>query len=146
MIILFVIVHVFMLYLSLSSEYINDLLGVATNGRNFIWNTQLENMTSYSILWSDVEAATVPISWSIGETNNSHNAFLFLIFRIGGLSCLLLFLSFFIKSFKSTYHNKLLLMAFLAAGISNSNMLYIGNPIYFYIVFFALFYRDEEFS
>lgn len=141
---LFIVAHLLLFYISYNSELMNSLIMVATNGRNLIWDAQIANITSHSLFWSDVAAATVPINWSDGETNNPHNAYLFALFRIGGLCSLLLLLSFFVKSIKATYHGQLLLIAFLAAGISNSNMLYIGNPIYFYMVFFSLFYRGEK--
>jgi len=138
LVILFMLSMFSVFYLSLNDSVSNAMILVATNGRNIIWDQQISNMGWHNLYWGDVAASTVEIHWSGGETNNPHNVFLFLMLRLGVLFYFVFIVFVIIKARKQDIKKQLLVMAFLAAGISNSNVMYIGNPFYLYMLGFCL--------
>ncbi|MEZ8321834.1 hypothetical protein AB6C72_25910, partial [Vibrio splendidus] len=125
-------------WLSLNNTEISDLLLLFTSGRNMIWNLQIQNLDWGNLLLGDVAGSTVEIFWGQGETNNPHNAFLFLLLRFGFLITFSLIILLIVNVRNKSKKQQLLILAFLAAGISNSTVMYIGNPFYLYMLGFCL--------
>jgi hypothetical protein len=148
LVILFMLSMFSVFYLSLNDSVSNAMIILATNGRNIIWDQQISNMGWHNLYWGDVVASTVEIHWSGGETNNPHNVFLFLMLRLGILFSFVFMVFVILKARKQHIKKQLLVMAFLAAGISNSNVMYLGNPFYLYMLGFCLtsdkIYRDKK--
>jgi hypothetical protein len=138
LVILFTVSMFSVFYLSLNEPLANAIIHVATNGRNVIWDQQIFNMGWHNLFWGDVAASTVKIKWSSGETNNPHNVFLFMMLRLGIVSYLAFMVFVTLKARKQNIKKQLLVMAFLAAGISSSTFMYIGNPFYLYMLGFCL--------
>lgn len=135
---LFFIVLFSIFYLSITNETANGFILVATNGRNIIWDQQILNLGWYNLFLGDVASSIVSIPWSTGTTINPHNMFLFIVLRLGFAFLLLLVLIMIMKGREQEDSKKLLLMAFLAGGISNTNLFYITNPFYLYMLCFCL--------
>tara|TARA_R110002049_G_scaffold69711_3_gene180529 strand:+ start:10524 stop:11672 length:1149 start_codon:yes stop_codon:yes gene_type:complete len=135
---LFFVVMFGLFYLSYSNSLAHTVILIATNGRNIIWDLQIANLGLFNIVLGDVASSMVNIPWSSGTTINPHNAFLFIILRFGFIFFVLFVLLLVFKGKGRERNKQLLLMAFLAAGISNSNLFYIANPFYFYMICFCL--------
>ena len=135
-------------YFSFINDYIYDLLLIITNGRNYIWNTQLLNVASdlsyLDFFFGDFSKAFVPIHWSKEGTNNPHNGYIFLLLRFGILISFVFYMYILFISKRASYFQMLLIIALLAASVSNSNVFYISNPIITFIWVFALTSKIRE--
>lgn len=138
LVVLFFIVLLSIFYLSITNEIANSIILVATNGRNIIWNQQIANLGWYNLFLGDVASSIVSIPWAAGTTINPHNMFLFIVLRLGFAFLFIAILVLIVRGRKQEQNKQLLLMAFLAAGISNTNLFYITNPFYFYMLCFCL--------
>lgn len=138
LVLFFSITMIGIFYISLNNEEANLLIQGLTNGRNTIWDQQISNLSFNNLFFGDVASSVVGIGWSSGETNNPHNAFLFIGLRFGFLFLILCLLYTALRGGAVDIRKQILIMAFLAACISNSNMFYIGNPFYLYMLFFSL--------
>jgi len=143
---LFFMVMFGVFYLSISDSAANAIILVATNGRNIIWDQQIENLGYFNIFFGDVSSAIVKIPWSTGSALNPHNVFLFIILRFGIVFFSMLVVLLAIKGRVQDTKKKLLLMAYLGAGISNANLFYIANPFYFYMLCFCLSSNNKVLS
>jgi hypothetical protein len=131
-------------YLSINYPIASEFINKATSNRNVIWDQVVLNLSWNNFLLGDIVSSTVEIYWSDKLTNNPHNAFLFIATRIGIVSLIFFVCVIIVKIKKRSIEKKLLLMAFLAAGISSSNIVYIGNPFYLYMLYFCLTKSQDE--
>ncbi|XNH04749.1 hypothetical protein BCV37_00655 [Vibrio cyclitrophicus] len=129
-------------YLSLNNDAVYDFLLFATNGRNYIWNTQINNIIDdfslVDLFFGSFSNAFVSIHWSAEDTNNPHNGFLFIIIRFGVLlSFSALLYMYYISRFLNDLQY-LIILSLLAASVSNSNIFYIVNPMISLLLVYSL--------
>jgi len=135
-------------YFSLNSNEFYEILTFLTNGRNFIWNEQINNIfSSFSwanLFYGDFSNAYVDIHWSDEETNNPHNGFLFILLRFGTLFTITFFAFIYYAAKKANNLSMLILIALLAASVSNSNVFYLSNPLITLLLIYSITQKKED--
>lgn len=140
--VVFIVANALLLYSYYFFQEYFYLIDSATNGRAGIWASMIQNLDARVIFLGDTLNSVVDISWGKGSTSNPHNGFLFIVIRFGLLYLLVLLIFLVIKIRGLTKKNVILVTALLSCAISNSNIFYIGNPIYL-ISLFAFLENDE---
>ncbi|MFH4621117.1 hypothetical protein [Vibrio furnissii] len=141
-------VMILIFYLSITNESIHEFLLLATNGRNNIWDQQIDNVFSdfglVDFVFGDFRNAYVSIHWSNEDTNNPHNGYLFILIRLGLFSTVLFLLYVWIVSKKISNFQYYILISLLAASVSNSNVFYLSNPMITLLLIYSISPRLER--
>jgi len=124
-----------------------------TNGRSGIWHGQMIQYVSTlrldTILFGSTEAMTVVVLWGNKQTNNPHNAYLFMLFRFGVPFLLVSITYFYYRVKEMNNHNFVLFMSLFAAGFSGISVVNLTNPFYMLLGAYLIIksrHKGNEFS
>jgi hypothetical protein len=123
------------------------LLKMATHGRTFIWSEQLksiiDNFGFFDYLFGNYSYAMIEIPWSDGFTDNSHNSFFSLFFRIGIATIFMII--FFIRKVFYNFDRRTfpIIFGIFLSATTNGTIFYVGNPDFLLIlIYLTYFYKD----
>lgn len=123
------------------------LLKMATHGRTFIWSEQLksiiDNFGFFDYLFGNYSYAMIEIPWSDGFTDNSHNSFFSLFFRIGIATIFMII--FFIRKVFYNFDRRTfpIIFGIFLSATTNGTIFYVGNPVFLLIlIYLTYFYKD----
>jgi len=123
------------------------LLHIATHGRTFIWSEQMksiiDNFGFFDYLFGNYSYAMIQIPWSDGFTDNSHNSFFSLFFRIGIATIFMII--FFIRKVFYNFDRRTfpIIFGIFLSATTNGTIFYVGNPVFLLIlIYLTYFYKD----
>ncbi len=123
------------------------ILHIATHGRSFIWSEQMksisDNFSLIDYLIGNYSYAMIQIPWSDGFTDNSHNSFFSLFFRIGIATIFMVI--FFIRKVFYNFDRRTFPVIFgiFLSATTNGTIFYVGNPVFLLIlIYLTYFYKD----